>query len=205
MSTLQNNYRPAVLLQGPAGATGATGATGAQGLQGLKGDTGAIGATGLQGLQGLKGDTGATGAAGPSGTIPGFAFSNGNVPSSADSVIYSNAQFELLYLASRESLAYVVAGATFYGAAAVKIVYSLHYLVANGGVFSSQTSVLRTIRPSFTENLFGSTWESNDQFKAGDTINLLITAGDGLSPIFEFTIVRTGAYVKWKLTRCDFT
>ena len=285
MSTLQNNYRPAVLLQGLKGDTGATGAqglqglkgdtgaTGAQGLQGLKGDTGAIGAQGLQGVkgdagatgaqglqgvkgdtgaqglqgvkgdtgaigatgaqgvkgdtgaagaqglqgakgdtgaagaagaQGLKGDTGAIGPQGPAGSI-GFAYSNGYLPSEVDSVIYSDSQIQLLYVPSREALAYTVAGTWFYGATALKILYTLRPYVAIGGVSSISKSLIRSIRPGFTENLFGGTSWENEFFSNEDSINLTISGGNAsAAPIFEFVIIRSGGYVRWHLTRHDY-
>ena len=152
----------------------------------------------------MKGDTGATGATGPAGSA-GFAFSKGYLPSASDGVIYGDSQFQLLYVPSRETLAYVVAGTKFYGGAAVKLVYMHTSHVALGGVTSKAKAVLRAVRPATTENLFGGTdWET-DFFEAEDAINLTITAGNSLtSPIFEFVILRSGSYVRWHLTRHDY-
>ena len=55
------------------------------------------------------------------------------------------------------TLAYVVAGASFYGGAAVKIVYMHTSYVALGGVTIKSKTVLRAVRPAITENLFGGT------------------------------------------------
>ena len=219
MSTLQNNYR-AWMPQGvagppgPQGDQGATGATGAQGLQGLKGDTGAAGA---QGLQGLKGDTGAAGAAGAQGLqgvkgdtgpagSPGFTYQKGYLPSAVDAVIYGDSQFQLLYVPSREALAYTVAGTWFYGSTVVKITYTQTPHIITSGTTSKSRSILRGVRPATTENLYaGSLWEC-EYFEAEDTIDLRISGGNSFDgPIFEFSLVRSGGFLRWHLTRHDFT
>ena len=71
----------------------------------------------------------------------------------------------------------------------------LNYYVAIDGVATRTKSILRNIRPGTTENLFGGqNWEAGF-FGDEDGINLTITAGDSLSaPLFEFALVRSGAY-----------
>ena len=116
-----------------------------------------------------------------------------------------DSQFQLLYVPCRETLAYVVAGASFYGGAAVKIVYMHTSHIALGGVTSKAKARLRAVRPATTENLFGgNNWET-DFFEGEDAISLTITAGNSLTaPIFEFVILRSGAYLRWHLTRHDY-
>ena len=91
---------------------------------------------------------------GPAGSIPGFVFLRGSLPSSADGVIHADSQFTLLYDQSREALAYKVAGATFYGGTSLKTVYTLIIYIVVGGVTSRSKSLLRTIRPGIEENLY---------------------------------------------------
>ena len=108
-------------------------------MQGVKGD---------QGLQGLQGLQGATGATGPSGSV-GFNYQNGYLPSAVDGVIYSDSQFQLLYVPSREALAYTVAGTWFYGSTVVKSltrkrhISYLAVLLANQGLFFAGSDQLR--------------------------------------------------------------
>ena len=96
-------------------------------------------------------------------------------------------------------------GSTFHGGTALKIVYTLNCYVAINGISSWSKSTLRNFLPGTTEILFGGhRWE--EDFFGDDDINLTITAGGSLyAPIFEFVIMRSGAYVRWQLSRYDYT
>ena len=106
---------------------------------------------------------------------------------------------------SREAIAYTVAGAWFYGSTVVKITYTQTPHNITSGVYSKSKTILRGVRPATSENLYGgSNWET-DYFEPEDSIDLRISGGNASTgPIFEFTIVRSGAYVRWHLTRHDY-
>ena len=90
-----------------------------------------------------------------------------------------------------------MAGSTFYGSTAVKIVYTPRPYIVVGAVTSKSQSILRAVRANITENLYaGSVWET-EYFEAEDAINVTITGGNSLTaPIFEFVILRSGAYLR---------
>jgi hypothetical protein len=76
-------------ITGPTGIQGITGPTGAQGVQGITGPTGIQGITGPTGAQGVQGITGPTGSTGPQGasiTLLGSVATQGNLPSTDNSV-----------------------------------------------------------------------------------------------------------------------
>ena len=196
---------------GPAGPAGVAGAVGPAGPAGVAGAVGAVGPAGVAGAVGPAGPAGVAGAvgpagpAGPAGSI-GFTYSNGYLPSAVDGVIYSDSQFRLLYTPSREALEYVVFGTHFYGATVLKLVYTQTPYVTIGGVTSISRSILRGVRPATTENLYGGSSYETDFFTNEDSINLRIAGGNASAgPVFEFVIIRSGNFVRWHLTRHDFT
>jgi hypothetical protein len=189
---------------GPAGPAGVAGAVGPAGPAGVAGVAGAVGPAGIAGPAGVAGAVGPAGPAGPAGSV-GFTYARGYLPSAADAVIYSDSQFQLLYVPSREALAYTVSGTHFYSSTVLKITYTQTPHIITSGTTSKSRSILRGVRPATTENLYGgSNWET-DYFEAEDSIDLRISGGNSFDgPIFEFSLVRSGGFVRWHLTRHNY-